>query len=132
MKTISQKIRDRRCELGYSQRRLAELTGVSSRSIFAYEAGEKVPRQTTLIRLAEVLKVSAKYLTDDEMEQPLQRTDMRGDSFDSRKAEQLLADNLALFAGGEISQEEKDIFFESVMRAYISCKDASDKGSGQT
>ena len=36
--------------------------------------------------------------------------------------EQLLADNTALFAGGELSQEQKDAFFEAVMTAYLACK----------
>lgn len=35
----------------------------------------------------------------------------------------LLRDNAALFAGGELSQEEKDAFFEAVMRAYVASKD---------
>ena len=37
--------------------------------------------------------------------------------------EQLLADNAALFAGGELSQDQKDAFFEAVMKAYITCKE---------
>ena len=29
----------------------------------------------------------------------------------------------ALFAGGELSQDQKDAFFEAVMKAYITCKE---------
>ena len=37
--------------------------------------------------------------------------------------ETLLRDNVALFAGGELSQDQKDAFFEAVMKAYITCKE---------
>ena len=37
--------------------------------------------------------------------------------------EQLLADNAALFAGGELSEEQKDAFFQAVMAAYVKCKE---------
>lgn len=37
----------------------------------------------------------------------------------------LLEQNKALFAGGELSQEEKNAYFEAVMTAYITCKEAA-------
>ena len=37
--------------------------------------------------------------------------------------DELLKDNAALFAGGDLSQEQKDAFFEAVMKAYITCKE---------
>jgi len=42
-----------------------------------------------------------------------------------RDMEELLRDNAALFAGGELSQDQKDAFFEAVMKAYITCKEES-------
>ena len=40
-----------------------------------------------------------------------------------RDIEQLLADNAALFAGGELTQEQKDEFFQAIMTAYVTCKE---------
>ena len=37
--------------------------------------------------------------------------------------DQLLQENTALFAGGELSQEQKDMFFQAVMTAYVTCRE---------
>ena len=65
MKTFGEKVRDARASLGLSQPKVAELTGVSVRSVLAYEKGEKMPRQGTLLKLAKSLGVSVKFLTCD-------------------------------------------------------------------
>lgn len=56
---------------------------------------------------------------DDYVEEARQRYGASG----ARDVDALLRDNAALFAGGELSQEEKDAFFEAVMRAYVTSKD---------
>ena len=45
--------------------------------------------------------------------------------------EGLLAANTALFAGGELSQEQKDAFFEAVTKAYFACKGEAKKKYGR-
>lgn len=133
MKKISQKIKELRNEKGYTQNSLAKEVGVSARSIFGYEAGEKVPRPGTVVKLAKALGVSAKYLNDDNLNDPadedkekyVNEAASRYGEQGARDIQALLNDNIALFAGGEISQSEKDTFFEAVMRAYIKCKDES-------
>ena len=120
MQNFSKKLRERRYELGLSQAALAEMCGLSGRSVYGYEAGEK-------------LQVSAGYLTDDSVEGPYDEVKEKyiaqaGQLYGRRGEDDvraLLQDNIALFAGGELSQNEKDAFFEAVMRAYITCKDAS-------
>jgi transcriptional regulator with XRE-family HTH domain len=133
MKKISQKIKELRNENGYTQNSLAQEVGVSARSIFGYEAGEKVPRPGTVVKLAKALGVSTKYLNDDNLNDPadedkekyVNEAASRYGEQGARDIQALLNDNIALFAGGEISQSEKDTFFEAVMRAYIKCKDES-------
>lgn len=134
MKTFGEKVKDARASLGLSQPKVAELTGVSVRSVLAYEKGEKIPRQGTMLRLAKALGVSVKFLTCEQCEDPLE--DIEKDGYieqarvrygarGAKDAEALLNDNVALFAGGELSQEQKDAFFEAIMKAYITCKEAS-------
>lgn len=134
MKTFGEKVKDARASLGLSQPKVAELTGVSVRSVLAYEKGEKMPRQGTLLKLASALGVSVRFLTCDECEDPLEDIEKDGYIRQARErygasgakdAEALLNDNMALFAGGELSQEQKDAFFEAVMKAYITCKEAA-------
>ncbi len=140
MKPFSEKVKSARSELGLSQKQLAELVGVSSRSIQVYERGEKMPRQSTMFRLAKALKVSVKFLSDDDCKNPLEDIDKDGyieeawKNYGSRGAndiDQLLADNTALFAGGELSQEQKDAFFQAVMTAYVTCKEEAKKKFGR-
>lgn len=56
------KIKRLRESLGMTQTQLAEQVGVSVSSICKYEAGEKVPRDKTKIRLAEVLGRTTNYI----------------------------------------------------------------------
>ncbi len=132
MKAFAEKVKDARISLGMSQLQLAQEVGVSSRSVLAYENGQKRPRQATMAKLAKALKVSIKFLSDDECEDPvadiekdnyIEEARARYGSKGGREIEQLLADNTALFAGGEISQEQKDAFFQAIMLAYVTSKE---------
>ena len=134
MKVFSEKVKDARIERKFTQTQLAKAVGVSLRTILAYEKGEKKPRQSTMIKLAKALSVSVKFLSDDECEQPL--LDIEKDGYieearaiygtkGARDVDTLLDDNAALFAGGELSQDQKDAFFDAVMKAYITSKEAA-------
>lgn len=140
MKTFGEKVKDARASLGLSQPKVAELTGVSVRSVVSYEKDEKMPRQGTLLRLAKALRVSVRFLTDEKCDNPVE--DIEKDDYieqarrrygtaGARDAETLLNENAALFAGGELSQEQKDAFFEAVMKAYITCKEAAREKFGK-
>jgi transcriptional regulator with XRE-family HTH domain len=132
MKSFGEKLKEARVSLGMPQTQLAQEIGVTTRSIQAYEKGDKKPREAMMAKLAKVLKVSVKFLTDDECEDPV--ADIEKDNYieearerygskGARDVEQLLADNAALFAGGELSEEQKDAFFQAVMAAYVKCKE---------
>ena len=140
MKTFPEKIKEARGYLNLSQAQLAEEIGLTSRSIQAYELGEKKPRPAALLKLAKTLKVSIKYLKDDNCENPLE--DIEKDIYidnarkqygesGMRDMDELLADNQALFAGGKLSQEQKDAFFQAVMTAYITCREEAKNKFGK-
>ena len=133
-----EKVRDARAELGLSQNELGKAIGVSGRMIYAYEQGEKVPRKGTLLRLARELKVSCRFLTDDECEDPMADIERDGYIAEARDrygasaakdVEKLMDEAVALFAGGTISQGQKDAFFNAVMTAYVTCKVEAQKRS---
>lgn len=132
--TFSDKIKRSREVAGLTQQELADLVGVSKRTIASYESTNAMARRTTIVKLARALKVSVRYLSDDECIDPL--ADIEKDNYveearqrygasGARDVDALLRDNAALFAGGALSQEEKDVFFEAVMRAYVTSKDAA-------
>ncbi len=140
MKAFPEKIKEARCVLGLSQGELGELAGVSKRSIAAYEMGEKFPRDKTIYQLAKALHVSIRYLKDDECENPTE--DIEKDIFiaeaseqygmnGARDLERMLAENTALFAGGDLSQEEKDTYFNALMTAYVTCRETAKEKYGK-
>jgi transcriptional regulator with XRE-family HTH domain len=55
---IADVIRDRRAELGMSQRDLAKAAGVDVRQIRRYEAGEQQPLLSVAVAIADALKIS--------------------------------------------------------------------------
>lgn len=130
--TFSDKVKRAREVIGLTQDELATSIGVSRRTIASYESGGAVARRSTTEKLARALKVSVKYLTDEACTDPL--ADIEKDEYIEeartlygskgvRDVDTLLKDNAALFAGGELSQEQKDAFFQAVMTAYITCKE---------
>lgn len=138
--TFSDKIKRAREVVGMTQNELATAVGVSQRTIASYESGGAIARRSTTEKLARALKVSVKYLSDENCTNPLediekdeyveQAREMYGAS-GVRDMDALLKDNVALFAGGELSQEQKDAFFEAVMRAYMTSKDEARKKFGR-
>lgn len=136
MKTIGEKIKERREALGMTQIQLATEIGVTNRTINSYECAGTVPRGHNIGRLCKVLNVSEAYLTNPEIDDPSYGLEeapyieaVRA-SYGKKGAEdmqRLLEANQAMFAGGNIPQEDKDKFFEAVMAAYLATKqDARD------
>ena len=134
--TFSDKIKRSREVVKLTQLELAKAVGVSRRTIASYESGGARARRSTTEKLANALKVSVKYLSDDSCTNPLE--DIEKDEYiDQARAlygtqgvrdmEELLRENTALFAGGELSQAQKDAFFQAVMTAYVTCKEEASK-----
>ena len=133
MKTFAENVREARTSMGMTQEELAKAVGVSSRSVKAYESGEKRAYERTIRQLAKALYVSAKYLSDDRCDDPnegleeeeiLKNARRIAAEFDVR---QMLLDNTALFAGGQLTQEQKDNYFKALMAAYEACRDVSEQ-----
>ena len=55
MKTVAERIKEARLERGLTQVQLAEIVGVSDASIQMYEIGQRIPRDSVKVKLAEVL-----------------------------------------------------------------------------
>lgn len=140
MKNFAQKVKETREEIGLSQGALAKKVGISQRSVTAYETGTARPRGLTARKLARALNVSLDYLLNDDIDDPengMEKELYLEDIYRSygargeKEAEALLKKNLALFAGGTLSQEAKDAFFQAVMTAYVNCKEEAKKTYGR-
>ena len=137
--TFGEKIKAARLALNLSQTELASVTGISERSIYTYETQNILPRKSNLKKLSLALHVSEEYLTDEyesgpqeapEEEAFLQRVHSTYGNRGACEAREVLQKAGALFAGGELDAEAKDIFMQSLMQVYLSSKEkASEKFS---
>lgn len=129
--TLGEKIKKARKIRGLTQTQLAEKINVSIRTVKSYENDDQQPRQGNLYMLARVLRVSIKYLTDESCDDPTEDLEKDGYIIQARELhgskgaqdiQELLADNAALFAGGQLSDSEKDMFFQTIMEMYLDSK----------
>ncbi|MCS6885609.1 MAG: helix-turn-helix transcriptional regulator [Acidobacteriota bacterium] len=66
LRSLGDKIRDRRRFLGLSQAELGQQIGVHQKQISAYERGVNLPSSDVLIKLSEILGVSLDYLCREQ------------------------------------------------------------------
>ena len=137
--TFSDKVKKARELLGLTQHELAELVGVTKRAVAGWETEGALPRPATLRKLADTLQISIEYLRIDSIENPLfgiEKKDYVDEARErygevaAKEMQFLLERQKVFFAGGEISQDAKDAFFEAVMKAYLACKEESKRKTG--
>ena len=140
MKLFKDKVRDRRGQLGLSQKELAAKAGIGFRTLATYESGERFPQSAQLYKLAKALDVSTEYLRDDMQDDPesgraqmeyVEEVRRGAGTKDALDLEEMLSQNRALFAGGQISDEAKDAYFRAVTQAYLDCKKAASDTYGR-
>ncbi|MDR0946367.1 MAG: helix-turn-helix domain-containing protein [Ruminococcus sp.] len=129
--TFAEKLKTNRLSLNLSQTELAEKTGISERTIYSYEILGIMPRSGNIKKIAAALNVSYNYLLSDDEDDPKipSEKEIFIDSVKERfgqksmaEARELLTRSAALFAGGEIDEEAKDVFFRSLMEVYLESK----------
>lgn len=129
--TFGEKIRQARIAMDLSQTELSKKTGISERSLYTYEQLGTMPRMGNLKKIAEALCVSVGYLMDEE-ETDTQK-DIDNDIFvanaknsygtkGAKEASDILNRASALFAGGKLDDDAKDLFFRSLMEVYLDSK----------
>ncbi len=129
--TFGDKVKQARLAANLSQSELARKTGISERSLYSYERGGIMPRSGNIRKIAEALNVSVGYLLDGDETDTKKNIDK--DIFLAnvkeefgykgvREAEEVLNRASALFAGGELDERSKDIFFQSLMEVYLESK----------
>lgn len=101
-----------------------------------YETDGRLPRDSTLKKLAAALGCSVDYLSNDTItefctptKEEVYLTNIR-ELYGRETADEielLLKRSAALFAGGRLSQDAKDKYFEALTSAYMACKEADQK-----
>ena len=129
--TFGEKVKEARLAMNLSQTELAQLTGISERSLYTYEQLGTLPRKSNIRKLAEALHISVSYLLDDEETDKQSRIDEDMFLAEARKqfgakgakeAQEVLGRVSSLFAGGDLDEDAKDVFFQALMSVYMDSK----------
>ena len=125
--TFGEKVRKLRKQKKLSQTRLGEQVGVSMRTVRGWEQEGRCPKKHELYRqLAEALDCPLAFLMDDGAEFITRAGEQYG-SAGRRQAEALVSQLGGMFAGGELSEEDKQAVFEALQEAYWDAKAANRK-----
>ena len=119
---FGEKLRQFRVASGLSQQKLADAVGVTRQTIYHYESrGRYCKDIPTVKRLANVLNVSVSELMDEE-DYLLMDAQAKGGSDARHDIQMLVARVAAMFAGGELGDEDKDAALRAITDAYWDAK----------
>jgi len=120
--TFADKIKKERAKLQMTQAGFAKHIGVSHRSLQNYELGINHPRSREAYqKIADALGLDVNYLLT-ENEEFVMGIGAEYGSRGAKGAARVLADVNALFAGGEMAEEDLDVFMQAVQDAYWKVK----------
>jgi len=120
---FGEKIREQRSKSGLLQADVAEAIGVTKRTLANYEGGTSYPQDRTIyIKLAKFFEVDVNYfLTEDEefITAAAESYGLKGQA----QAKLILEQAAALFAGGELSDNDQRAFLHSMQDLYLESKE---------
>lgn len=114
------------------------MTGISERSLYTYEQLGTLPRKSNIRKLAEALHISVSYLLDESETDSQSHIDQdmfileAKENFGSKgakEAQEVLGRVNSLFAGGELDEDAKDVFFQAIMSVYMDSKKTARKST---
>lgn len=109
-----------------TQPELAEQLGVSTRTVQNYEMGKMYPKKTQIYtRLSALFDLPAEYFLNDE-DYVLMEAHSRGGKEAMEDVDRLISRVSGLFAGGRLSEEDKDKVMRALTMAYWKSKENSD------
>jgi transcriptional regulator with XRE-family HTH domain len=123
---FAKRLRDFRKEKGMTQAQLAEAIGVTTRTVTNYEAERSYPNMDVISRLETLFNARIDLFMDSREEfisQARERYGYRG----KRGAERLVAEVGGLFAGGDLTEIDKDAVMKALQDAYWDAKSRNKK-----
>ena len=122
---FGEKLRKARKEKRLTQEELGRLTGVSKRTIVNYESGNIYPKGRKMYTtLAQVLEVEPSYLISEDEEFLIDA----GAEYGARgrmQAKKIIGQVSAMFAGGELDDDDKLAFVHQIQELYFDSKESA-------
>ena len=125
--TFGEKIKNLRKSKHMNQTQLANAIGVSLRTIRGWEIEGRYPTQHDLYqKLADTLGCDVSYLMTEEESFITEASEQSG-SRGAKQAQQIIEQAAAMFAGGELSDEDKTAFMDEIQMLYLDSKKRAKK-----
>jgi len=119
---FKERLRELRIEANLTQAELAERAGVSTRTIQNYELGTRKPVHMEMVqKLAAALGTTTEYLLSENEVFVAQASDQYGRR-GMMQAKELIDGMSGLFAGGSLSDEDKDAVMKALQDIYWESK----------
>lgn len=126
---FGEKVRKLRVKKKMTQQQLADVLGVSLRTVTNYETGDRYPKKREMYaKIAEILEADINYLLTEDEEFLVNASAMYG-TRGARQAEELLLCVDGLFSGGEMAEEDMDEMMHAIQEAYWRAKKKNKKYS---
>jgi len=122
--SLAEKLKETRMRFGITQEKLAAELGLSKRTIINYESGQTMPPLNVLAKIAGFFGMAVGSFINEE-EEFVSAAYERGGSKGAREAEALVSEVSGLFAGGRLSDEDKDAVMRAIQNAYWIAKEES-------
>lgn len=126
---FSEKLRQSRIKSGLTQQQLADMLGVSLRTVTNYETGDRYPKKRELYKkMADILSVDVNFLLTEDEEFVTAAAEKYGTA-GAVQAQEILSQVTGLFAGGSMAQDDMDEMMKAIQDAYWIAKEKNKKYS---
>lgn len=124
---FGEKLAECRKQANMTQKELGSIIGVSARSIINYEVNGSYPKKREIYtKLAETFKVDINYFLTEDEEFAIEANEKYG-AKGQKEAKQILDQTSALFAGGDLNENDRDSFFKVMTEIYFDAKEKAQK-----
>lgn len=124
---FGEKVKQLRKEKGLTQTELAEAVGVTLRTVQNYEGKNLFPKNQDVVnKLCRVLDTTPDYLISDD-DIFVNEAHEKGGTRYRRSAEKAVSEITALFAGGQLSEHDRDMVMKCIQDAYWMSKEKNKK-----
>jgi transcriptional regulator with XRE-family HTH domain len=129
--TFGEKVKILRTGKGWLQKDVAKELGITVRAYQNYELNNVLPRRKDILdKLCEMYGMTKGQLLDDNdlfFINIREQYGARGEN----KAKKILEEAHAYLAGGDISDDDREMFMESFMRMYLRSKEIAKEKYGK-
>lgn len=120
-------LKARREELGMTQLELSKAAGITTRTIYNYESGERRPSNIEVVqKIAAALDTSVEKLLSNG-EELIVAAHERGGARAAKDIDELVGEVTGMFAGGKLSDDALDGAMRALNEAYWIAKDKNKK-----